>query len=63
MVGWGGYAQNGTERKKLYFTYNMSCHGDQGKGYGAVASALPVKPANFTDGTVMNQLPDNSWLK
>jgi mono/diheme cytochrome c family protein len=53
-----GYAQNGAEGKKLYATYCVECHGDQGKGDGAVASLLPAKPANLTDGTVMNQLPD-----
>jgi len=52
------YAQDGAEGKKIYATYCIGCHGDQGKGNGAAASALPVKPANLADGTVMNQLPD-----
>jgi mono/diheme cytochrome c family protein len=57
-LGGVGYAQIGAEGKKLYATYCVGHHGDQGKGDGAAASALPVKPANLTDGTVMNQLPD-----
>jgi len=57
-VGAAGYAQNEAEGKKLYATYCAGCHGDKGKGDGAAASALPVKPANLSDGTVMNQLPD-----
>ena len=52
------YAQNTAEGKRTYATYCIGCHGDQGKGDGAAASALPVKPANLGDGTVMNQLPD-----
>ncbi len=52
------HAQNGAEGKKIYATYCIGCHGDQGKGDGAAASALTVKPANLADGTVMNQLPD-----
>ncbi|MGE5304215.1 MAG: c-type cytochrome [Alphaproteobacteria bacterium] len=57
-VGAAGYAQNDAEGKKLYTTYCAGCHGDKGKGNGPAASALPVKPANLSDGTVMNQLPD-----
>ena len=53
-----GYAQDAAEGKKLYATYCVGCHGDRGKGDGAAASALPAKPANLSDGTVMNQLPD-----
>ena len=57
-VGAAGYAQNDAEGKKLYTTYCVGCHGDKGKGDGPAASALPVKPANLSDGAVMNQLPD-----
>ena len=60
-LGGVGYAQNGAEGKKLYGTYCVGCHGDQGKGDGAAATALPVKPANLSDGTVMNQ-PPNKFL-
>lgn len=55
-------AQNQSEGKKLYLTYCSSCHGDSGKGDGPAAPSLPVKPANHTDGTVMNQLSDKFLL-
>jgi mono/diheme cytochrome c family protein len=57
-LGAAGYAQNEAEGKKLYTSYCAGCHGDKGKGDGPAATALPVKPANHSDGTVMNQLPD-----
>jgi mono/diheme cytochrome c family protein len=57
-VGTAVYAQNEADGKKLYTTYCVGCHGEKGKGDGAAASALPVKPANLSDGTVMNPLPD-----
>lgn len=52
---WG---QDQTEGRKLYLTYCSSCHGDKGKGDGPAASSLPVKPADHTNGAVMNQLSD-----
>lgn len=53
------WAQNQAEGKKLYTTYCSSCHGESGKGDGAAGAALPVKPADHTNGTVMNQLSDS----
>lgn len=55
-------AQNESEGKKLYLTYCSSCHGDSGKGDGPAAPSLPVKPANHTDGSVMNRLSDKFLL-
>jgi mono/diheme cytochrome c family protein len=52
------WAQNQAEGKKLYATYCSSCHGDNAKGDGPAAKALPVKPADHTNGSVMNQLSD-----
>ena len=52
------WAQNAAEGKKLYSEYCSSCHGDKGKGDGLAAQALPVKPADHTNGAVMNQLSD-----
>jgi mono/diheme cytochrome c family protein len=52
------HAQNAAEGKKLYSSYCSSCHGDNGKGDGVAAASLPVKPADHTNGTVMNQFSD-----
>jgi mono/diheme cytochrome c family protein len=51
-------AQNAAEGKKLYVSYCATCHGETGKGDGMAARSLPVKPADHTNGTVMNQLSD-----
>jgi mono/diheme cytochrome c family protein len=51
-------AQTPAEGKKLYASYCAACHGDQGKGDGVAARSLPVKPADHTNGAVMNQLSD-----
>jgi cytochrome c6 len=55
LPAWG---QDQAEGRKLYLTYCSSCHGDRGKADGPAASSLPVKPADHTNGAVMNQLPD-----
>ena len=51
-------AQNHGEGRKLYVTYCAACHGEKGKGDGMAAQSLPVKPADHTNGAVMNQLSD-----
>jgi len=56
-----GYAQNGAERARhstLPTAWAAMMIKEKGDGDGAAASALPVKLANLTDGTVMNELPD-----
>jgi len=53
-----GWAQNGVEGKKLYTTYCSTCHGESGKGDGVAGASLPVKPADHTNGAVMNKLND-----
>jgi mono/diheme cytochrome c family protein len=54
-------AQSVAEGKSLYASYCSSCHGDQGKGDGVAARSLPVKPADHTNGAVMNQF-SNKFL-
>jgi len=56
-------AQNLAEGKKLYASYCTSCHGDGGKGDGVAARSLPVKPADHTNGAVMNQLSDKFLME
>jgi len=51
-------AQNAAEGKKLYISYCSTCHGETAKGDGMAARSLPVKPADHTNGTIMNQLSD-----
>ncbi len=53
------WPQDKAEGKKIYTTYCIGCHGEKGKGDGAAASALTVKPADLSDGAVMNQLADS----
>jgi mono/diheme cytochrome c family protein len=50
--------QNPQDGKRLYVSYCATCHGDQGRGDGPAGRALPVKPADHTNGAVMNQLSD-----
>jgi cytochrome c oxidase cbb3-type subunit III len=56
------WAQNQSEGRKLYASYCSTCHGEKGKGDGPAASALPVKPADHTNGSIMNQLSDKFLL-
>jgi mono/diheme cytochrome c family protein len=56
-------AQDKAEGKKYYVTYCSACHGETGKGDGPAAVSLPVRPANHTDGSVMNQLSDKVLLE
>ena len=51
-------AQNEEEGKKIYVTYCTACHGEKGKGNGMAAQSFPVRPADHTNGAVMNQLSD-----
>jgi mono/diheme cytochrome c family protein len=52
------YGQNQGEGKKLYTNFCASCHGDTGKGDGPAGRALPARPADHTNGAVMNQMND-----
>jgi mono/diheme cytochrome c family protein len=43
----------------LYARHCAACHGDAAKGDGASAAAFATKPADLTDGRLMNGLPDD----
>jgi cytochrome c6 len=63
LLGYGeGQAQSAAEGQKLYATYCSSCHGDKGRGDGAAGKALPVKPADHTDGKLMSSFSDEFLL-
>jgi mono/diheme cytochrome c family protein len=57
-----GYGQTSDEGKKLYLTYCTGCHGAGGKGNGPAARSLPVKPADHTNGAIMNRHSDEYLL-
>ena len=61
LVGAGAgvsYGQNQGEGKKLYTNFCSACHGDTGKGDGPSGQALPARPADHTNGAVMNPMND-----
>ena len=58
LLGSSAHAQNQSDGKNLYATYCSACHGEKGKGDGMAAKGLPAKPADHTNGTIMNQLSD-----
>jgi mono/diheme cytochrome c family protein len=58
ILGAPAQAQNQADGQKLYTTYCTACHGEKGKGDGMAAKGLPAKPADHTNGAVMNQLSD-----
>ena len=57
-----GWAQNQAEGRKLYASYCATCHGEKGKGDGMAAKSLPAKPADHTNGAIMNQMNDKFLL-
>jgi len=44
--------------RELYVRYCATCHGDTGRGDGSSAASFASKPADLTDGRLMNGLPD-----
>jgi mono/diheme cytochrome c family protein len=52
-------AQADSERGKRIYRENCApCHGESGKGDGAGARSLPVRPADHTDGASMSSRTD-----
>lgn len=48
--------------KALYARNCAPCHGVGGQGDGDSAAGLATKPANFTDGRLMNRVPDEFFI-
>ena len=44
--------------RALYVRYCATCHGETGRGDGSSAASFATKPADLTDGRLMNGLPD-----
>jgi mono/diheme cytochrome c family protein len=42
----------------LYTSHCAACHGEAGRGDGASAAGFATKPADLTDGRLLNPLPD-----
>ncbi len=49
--------------RKIYKMNCSPCHGEKGKGDGVGARLLPVKPADHSDGNVMNNRSDKYLSK
>lgn len=48
----------------LYESKCSKCHGDKGDGKGSATKGLDVKPRNYRDKSVMEQIPDGQlfWI-
>lgn len=51
-------AQEVEAGRQVYLRTCALCHGDSGRGDGPSAAGFATKPTDFTDGRVMNPLPD-----
>jgi mono/diheme cytochrome c family protein len=51
------------EAKQIFQTRCTPCHGAEGKGDGAAAQSLPVKPRNYTDKEWQKNTPDDAIAK
>lgn len=47
-----------TAGQALYLRHCAACHGETARGDGASAAGFATKPADLTDGRLVNQLPD-----
>jgi mono/diheme cytochrome c family protein len=45
--------------REVYARVCATCHGDEGRGDGPSAAGLATRPTNFTDGRIVNRLPDS----
>ena len=44
--------------RAFYITYCAACHGAEGRGDGPSGAGLATKPANLTEGRLINHVPD-----
>ena len=51
-----------TDASRIYATACAACHGSDGRGATAAASAYPLVPADFTDCSFATREPDSDWL-
>lgn len=56
-------APTAAQGEALYKQYCAPCHGLEGRGNGPAAAGLPVKPADHTNGAVMNKISDAELFK
>ena len=49
--------------RALYASHCAACHGSGAKGDGASASAFATRPADLTDGRLLNPLPDEFLVR
>jgi mono/diheme cytochrome c family protein len=48
--------------EEIYRTQCAVCHGEKGDGTGPAAMALPLKPPDLRDTTMVNAMPGNYWF-
>jgi mono/diheme cytochrome c family protein len=56
------YAQTGRTGRQVYETACAACHGVNGRGAPALASAYPLPAPDFTDCAFATREPDSDWL-
>lgn len=54
--------QEARSGRELYEAACATCHGSDGRGTAAVASAFPVAPPDFADCNFATREPDNDWI-
>ncbi len=51
-----------TRGRELYAAKCAVCHGSEGDGQGPAAAGLPVKPPDFRDARMVNEMAGNYWF-
>jgi cytochrome c oxidase cbb3-type subunit III len=58
LLGYSNVHADTEQGKRLYRENCAPCHGESGKGDGVGAKSLPVRPADHTNGALMNTRTD-----